>query len=149
MRIMQAVENLAMLYALWGVHARRQPGVPQCTASCLGCAEVCYCLTLPARPALLPARRQHHPLHQHLAAAAGRRRKGGALQHCQERGSSLPRDACLPVWCLPITPRPVYCIVRMSPHHCLQAWDQNVFNFVAMDGMMPLQSPPDQPRLVS
>lgn len=30
----------------------------------------------------------------------------------------------------------------------MQAWDQNVFNFVAHDGLVPLQSPPDQPRLV-
>lgn len=30
----------------------------------------------------------------------------------------------------------------------LQAWDQNVFNEVAHDGLLPFQSPPDQERLV-
>lgn len=57
----------------------------------------------------------------------------------------------------PARPQPAHSLqpapfLHRSHHHPPnhgQAWDQNVFNFVAMDGMTPLQSPPDQPRLVS
>jgi hypothetical protein len=39
-----------------------------------------------------------------------------------------------------------------APLHCLpamQAWDQNVFNHVAHEGMVPFQPVETEPRLVS
>lgn len=37
---------------------------------------------------------------------------------------------------------------RPLPRRPLQAWDQNVFNWVAHEGLLPFQSPPENERLV-